>query len=116
MTDQGSIFNPKNIIQGAQVDLVYQIPNPISEAVVDFGTIEVGETITETITITNYWEEQLSGTITSETGFSIADSYTVEVGESINLDIELQSQYLELEHCIQPIVIRGKYHIKLCLL
>lgn len=81
-------FTPKNVIQGAQVDLVYQTPNPVTPGIVDFGTTEVGETVTRQISVTNYWEEQLTGTITSATGFSIADTYTVGTGETINLDIE----------------------------
>lgn len=79
--------NPKNVLQGAQVDLVYQVPNPVTPNIVDFRTVEVGETVTEEITITNYWEEQLTGSITSATGFSIADSYSVPVGESITLNM-----------------------------
>jgi len=86
--------NPKNVLQGAQIDLVYQIPNPVTPNIVDFGTVEVGETVSDEITITNYWEEQLTGSITTETGFSIVDSYTVPAGETLALDIS----FTPIEH------------------
>jgi hypothetical protein len=61
--------------------------NPISPAVVEFGDVSVGTSVTEQITITNYWDAELSGDIYSLPGFEIVGNYSVPALETQNLDV-----------------------------
>ena len=61
--------------------------NPITPTAIDFGNVSVGTTSTEQISITNYWDSELSGDIYSLPGFEIAGTYSVPALESQNLDV-----------------------------
>jgi len=61
--------------------------SPVSPSQIDFGEVAVGSSLIEQITITNYWDEELIGSIYSIPNFEIAGDFTVPAYESINLDL-----------------------------
>jgi len=61
----------------------------LSTEEIDFGDVNLNETVTEQLTIFNLGTEELSGTITAPAGFtSELSNYSVEAGGDIVVDID----------------------------
>jgi hypothetical protein len=78
--------NPKNVLQAEIINLIYQPPNPVTPWNLDFGTVQVGETASGYLTVTNHWDTDLTGTISTGTDFSGPASFFVSPGESTDLE------------------------------
>jgi len=76
----------KHTIQQAAI-AGFNFLNPVSPSVIDFGNVAIGSSGTEQLTITNYWEDELSGSIFSLPNFETADNFSVPAFESIDLDV-----------------------------
>ncbi|RLC51171.1 MAG: hypothetical protein DRZ79_03210 [Candidatus Cloacimonadota bacterium] len=78
--------NTKEILQGTKMGVIPVI-NPISPLEIDFGDVAVGSSETREITVTNYWNSELTGTIYSIPNFDIQTDFAVPPFESQNLEI-----------------------------
>lgn len=56
---------------------------------IDFGELEVGESLTEEFTLSNPGTEELTGSMTVPTGFSLpVDNFSIPAGDSQTFDVE----------------------------
>ncbi|MCF7792833.1 MAG: choice-of-anchor D domain-containing protein [Candidatus Cloacimonetes bacterium] len=56
---------------------------------IDFGEVEVGESVIEEFTLSNPGTEELTGTMTAPAGFSLAvDNFTIDAGDSQTFEVE----------------------------
>ncbi len=63
------------------------IMDPLEPDYVDFGDVPVGTSVTEQITIHNYWEETMTGMIFPIPSFEIESMFTVAPYSDLTLDI-----------------------------
>jgi len=76
----------KHTIQQAAIT-GFSFLNPVSPSEIDFGDVAIGSSGTEQLTITNYWENELSGSIFSIPNFETTDNFSVPAFGSIDLDV-----------------------------
>jgi type IX secretion system substrate protein/ASPM-SPD-2-Hydin domain-containing protein len=68
----------------SSIQSIMQILSPMS---FDFGEVPVGQSVTEQIYITNYWDEDLSGAIFPIPGFDIISNFSVPPNQTQAFDI-----------------------------
>ncbi len=61
--------------------------NPVAPAYIDFGEVTVGSPETRQITITNYWDTELSGMIFPIPNFEVVENYSVPPMDQITVDV-----------------------------
>lgn len=76
----------KEILQGTKSELIPRI-NPISPTTIDFGSVEVGDSLTKPVYVTNYWNTELVGFIFSIDGFEMVNSFQIPPFQSDTLDL-----------------------------
>ena len=78
--------NSHTILQ-ASYSKLNALLNPVEPLELDFGEVEVGESETQEFTITNYWEEELTGSIFSVMDFDLPGEFAVAPNETEEIEI-----------------------------
>lgn len=82
-----SLSSESKRIHQAAINDIELIMDPLEPDFIDFGEVPVGNSVTEQITISNYWGDTMRGTIFPLPTFNIVGSFSIAPYQTETLDI-----------------------------
>jgi len=85
-------FSGDHKIHQANISDIQSIMQIISPPRFDFGDVPVGQSVTEQLVISNFWDEELTGAGFPIPGFDIVTNFSVPPNETLSLDLTFTPQ------------------------